>query len=148
MRRIATIALLILAVLAAQAMQYRAWSEEAGATKPAGPTCDRAAFRLVLDVGHTAQVPGAKSARGLHEFDFNLHLAKLIEKQLVDAGFARTALLVTDGPAQQSLARRVARANAARADLLLSIHHDSVSDPLLGQRGYNGEPDSSTHPTQ
>src|ERR1043166_3710521 len=142
MRRIAPIALLILAVLAAQAMQYRAWSEEAGAAKPAGPACDRAAFRLVLDVGHTAQFPGAKSARGLHEFDFNLHLTKLIEKQLLDAGFARTVVLVTDGPALQSLARRVARANAAHADLLLSIHHDSVPDRLLEKWEYNGEPHS------
>src|ERR1043166_6128119 len=115
MRRIATIALLILAVLAAQAMQYRAWSEEAGAAKPAGPACDRAAFRLVLDVGHTAQFPGARSARGLHEFDFNLHLTKLIEKQLLDAGFARTVVLVTDGPALQPAVGPAARGCAESA---------------------------------
>jgi N-acetylmuramoyl-L-alanine amidase len=139
MRRIATIAFLIVAMLAAEAARHRAWGEEPAAKRD-GPTCDRAAFRLVLDVGHTAQVPGAKSARGLHEFDFNLRLAKLIEKQLVDAGFAKTVLLVTDGPALQSLARRVARANAARADLLLSIHHDSVPDRLLEKWDYNGEP--------
>jgi N-acetylmuramoyl-L-alanine amidase len=141
MRRIATIALFI-AVLASDGTRHRAGGEETGAAKPAGPACDRAAFRLVLDVGHTAQVPGAKSARGLHEFDFNLRLAKLIEKRLVDAGFARTALLVTNGPALQSLARRVARANAARGDLLLSIHHDSVPDRLLEKWEYNGEPHS------
>ena len=140
MRRIGTIAFLILAVLATQAARHDARSEQAGAAKPTGPTCDRAAFRLVLDVGHTAQVPGATSARGLHEFDFNLRLAKLIEKQLVDAGFAKTALLVTDGPALQSLARRVMRANAARADLLLSIHHDSVPAALLEKWDYNGGP--------
>jgi len=142
MRRIATIAFLVVTVLAAQATRHLAWGEEAGAAKPAGPTCDHTAFRLVLDVGHTAQVPGAKSARGLHEFDFNLRLAKLIEKQLLDAGFAKTVLLVTDGPALQSLARRVARANAAHADLLLSIHHDSVPDRLLEKWEYNGEPHS------
>jgi len=138
MRRIGTIALIV-AALATQAARHDARSEESGAAKPAGPACDHAAFRLVVDVGHTAQVPGAKSARGLHEFDFNLRLAKLIEKQLLDAGFARTVLLVTDGPALQSLARRVARANAARADLLLSIHHDSVPDRLLEKWEYNSE---------
>src|SRR6202011_6108527 len=142
MRRIATIAFLIVAVLATHGVRHDAWGEEAGAAKPAGPACARAAFRLVLDVGHTAQVPGAKSARGLHEFDFNLRLAKLIEQQLLDAGFARTVLLVTDGPALPSLARRVARANAARADLLLSIHHDSVPNALLEKWDYNGEPHS------
>jgi N-acetylmuramoyl-L-alanine amidase len=139
MRRIATIACVILAVLITHGAWHRAWSEQADATKPAGPTCDRAAFRLVVDVGHTAQVPGAKSARGLREYDFNLRLAKLIEKGLVDAGFAKTVLLVTEGPALQSLARRVARANATRADLLLSIHHDSVPDSFLEKWEYNGE---------
>jgi N-acetylmuramoyl-L-alanine amidase len=139
MRWIGTIVFLIVAVLATHGARHDAWGEEAGAAKPAGATCDRAAFRLVLDVGHTAQVPGAKSARGLHEFDFNLRLAKLIEKQLLDAGFARTVLLVTEGPALPSLARRVTRANAARADLLLSIHHDSVPDSLLEKWDYNGE---------
>src|ERR1700758_715750 len=112
MRRVGTIAFLFVAVLSALGARQRAWGEEAGAVKPAA-TCDRAAFRLVLDVGHTPQVPGAKSARGLMEFDFNLRLAQLIEKQLVEAGFTKTVLLVTDGPALQGLARRVARANAA-----------------------------------
>jgi N-acetylmuramoyl-L-alanine amidase len=138
MRRIGTIVFLIVAAFGAQ--HARVWGEEAGAAKPAAATCDRAAFRLVLDVGHTDQVPGAKSARGLREFDFNLRLAKLIEQQLIDAGFTKTVLLVTDGPALQSLARRVARANAARADLLLSIHHDSVPDSMLEKWDYNGEP--------
>src|SRR5262245_43683346 len=103
MARIGTIAFLIVALLPGQGARHRPWGEEGAAPRPAGPTCDRAAFRLVLDVGHTAQVPGAKSARGLHEFDFNLRLARLIEQQLLDAGFARTVLLVTDGPALQSL---------------------------------------------
>jgi N-acetylmuramoyl-L-alanine amidase len=138
MRRIGTIVFLIVAAFGAQ--HARVWGEESGAAKPAAATCDRAAFRLVLDVGHTDQVPGAKSARGLREFDFNLRLAKLIEQQLIDAGFTKTVLLVTDGPALQSLARRVARANAARADLLLSIHHDSVPDSMLEKWDYNGEP--------
>ena len=138
MWRIGTIVFLMIAALGSP----HARGEEAGAAKAAGATCDRAAFRLVLDVGHTAQVPGAKSARGAHEFDFNLRLAKLIEKQLVDADFAKTVLLVTDGPALQSLARRVARANAAHADLLLSIHHDSVPDSMLEKWDYNGEPHS------
>lgn len=139
MRRIGTLALFV-AVLIAHGAWHRASGEEAGAAKPAGATCDRAAFRLVLDVGHTAQVPGAKSARGLHEFDFNLRLAKLIEQQLIEAGFAKTVLLVTEGPALAGLARRVARANAAHADLLLSIHHDSVPDSMLEKWDYNGEP--------
>lgn len=141
MWRFGTITFLIVALVIAVAARHRAWGEEPGAAaRPPAATCDRAAFRLVLDVGHTPQVPGAKSARGLLEFDFNLRLAKLIEQHLVDAGFAKTVLLVTDGPKLQSLARRVAHANATHADLLLSIHHDSVPDSMLEKWDYNGEP--------
>jgi N-acetylmuramoyl-L-alanine amidase len=139
MRRIGTIALLAAAILASQGARHPVRGEEAGVGKATGATCDRAAFRLVLDVGHTAEVPGAKSARGLHEFEFNLRLAKLIEKQLLDAGFPRTVLLVTEGKTMPGLARRVARANAAHADLLLSIHHDSVPDSMLEKWEYQGE---------
>jgi N-acetylmuramoyl-L-alanine amidase len=37
--------------------------------------CARATFRAVIDVGHTAESPGATSARGVPEFSFNLDLA-------------------------------------------------------------------------
>jgi N-acetylmuramoyl-L-alanine amidase len=140
MGRIGTIAFLLAAILAWRDARHPTWSEEAGAAgKPAGATCDRTALRVVVDVGHTAQVPGAKSARGLHEFEFNLRLAKLIERQLLDAGFGKTLLLITEGPTMQGLARRVNRANAAHADVLLSIHHDSVPDSLLEKWEFNGE---------
>src|SRR5262249_17123520 len=89
----------------------RASAEEAAPAKtPDAPTCDHAAFRVILDVGHTAEVPGAKSARGADEYDFNLRLAKLIQQQLTEAGFAKTTLLVTSGPTQRGLGQRVARA--------------------------------------
>jgi len=52
--------------------------------------CKRTAFRAVIDVGHTAQAPGATSARGFLEFSFNLILAKRIEQQLLAAGFRRS----------------------------------------------------------
>src|SRR5262245_420072 len=62
--------------------------------RSAAASCDRAQFRVVLDVGHTAQSPGAASARGVDEFDFNLRLAKEINRKLLDMGFTRTVLLV------------------------------------------------------
>ena len=107
-------------------------------SRPADP-CVRAAFRVVIDVGHTAQVPGAKSARGVPEFVFNLSLAERIEQQLLAAGFPRSVLLVTEGPARKSLVERVERANALAADLFLSIHHDSVPDQLLEKWEFEGE---------
>jgi N-acetylmuramoyl-L-alanine amidase len=93
--------------------------------------CARSRFGVVLDVGHTAESRGAISARGVPEFLFNLHLGQQMEKALLDAGFAKTVLLVTEGAAKPSLYARVARANALQADLLLSIHHDSVPEPFL-----------------
>jgi N-acetylmuramoyl-L-alanine amidase len=103
------------------------WSEPAGAAKPAA-TCNRTAFRIVLDVGHTAEVPGAISARGVPEFEFNLNLARQIEQKLIETGFAKTVLLVTAGPARPGLLKRVMRANRMPADLFVSIHHDSVPE--------------------
>ncbi len=101
--------------------------------------CARADFRVVLDVGHTAKSPGAKSARGVDEFEFNLRLARLIDQALRDAGFEKTVLMVTDGRANPSLYARVARANELSANLLLSIHHDAVPDRFVEKWEYNGK---------
>jgi N-acetylmuramoyl-L-alanine amidase len=93
---------------------------------------------MILDVGHTAEVPGATSARGAAEYTFNLRLAREIKQTLVDAGFVRTVLLVTAGPTRAGLVKRVARANRSPADLFLSIHHDSVPDRFLETWQYEG----------
>jgi len=101
-------------------------SEKSGAA-----SCARPDFRVVLDVGHTAKSPGAKSARGVDEFDFNLRLTRQIDQALREAGFTRTVLMVSEGRANKSLYARVARANELSANLLLSIHHDAVPDRFL-----------------
>jgi len=111
---------------------------EPPAQKPSGSTCNRAEFRLIIDVGHTAKVPGAKSARGRDEYDFNLRLARRIDHKLIEAGFEKTVLLITDGAAHRSLGQRVARANKSSADLFLSIHHDSVPDSFLEKWQFEG----------
>ena len=49
------------------------------AFKPAAPTCDPAKFRIVVDVGHTAESGGANSARNVAEFLYNHRLARRIE---------------------------------------------------------------------
>src|SRR5262245_59427037 len=101
--------------------------------------CERAAFRVVIDVGHTAQAPGATSARGLTEFAFNLNLAGRVKQRLVDAGFRRSVLLISEGRSFKALAERVRRANGLGADLFLSIHHDSVPDKFLEKWEYEGQ---------
>jgi N-acetylmuramoyl-L-alanine amidase len=105
-----------------------------------GSRCDRAQFRVLLDVGHTADEPGAISVRSVTEYDFNLRLAREIEQSLTEAGFSKTAVLITSGPARTALIKRVTEANAAKADLLVSIHHDSVPDWLLQHMDEQGGP--------
>jgi N-acetylmuramoyl-L-alanine amidase len=107
--------------------------------KPIARPCDPAKFRIVLDVGHTAQSEGATSARNVAEFVFNLHLARRIEEKLKAEGFAGTRLLLTEGKAKPSLAKRVAAANDLHADLFLSIHHDSVPNSLLENWEFEGK---------
>jgi N-acetylmuramoyl-L-alanine amidase len=108
------------------------------ASKPVA-TCDPAKFRIVLDVGHTAESEGATSARNVAEFVFNLRLAQRIEEKLKAEGFVETRLLVTGGKARPSLVRRVAAANNLQANLLLSIHHDSVPDSFLEDWEFEGK---------
>jgi N-acetylmuramoyl-L-alanine amidase len=109
------------------------------AAKPGGPICNRAAFRVVVDVGHTADVAGAKSARAVSEYYFNLRLAKEIEQALIRKGFGRTVLLITAAPPRGGLFQRAERANNLAADLFLSIHHDSVPNAFLEKWEYEGE---------
>ena len=105
----------------------------------AGITCDPAKFRIVLDVGHTAESEGAISARNVAEFAYNLRLARRIEEKLKAEGFAETRLLLTEGKARRSLVKRVDAANDLRADLLLSIHHDSVPNKFLEDWEFEGK---------
>jgi N-acetylmuramoyl-L-alanine amidase len=109
------------------------------ALKPIATRCDPSKFRIVLDVGHTAESEGAISARNVSEFVFNLRLAKRIEQKLKAEGFAETRLLLTEGKARRSLVKRVAAANNLPADLLLSIHHDSVPNKFLEDWEFEGK---------
>jgi N-acetylmuramoyl-L-alanine amidase len=106
---------------------------------PVAAKCDPSKFRIVLDVGHTAISEGASSARNVAEFVFNLRLAQRIEEQLKADGFPQTRLLVTEGKGRASLVKRVAAANELHADLLLSIHHDSVPDAMLENWEFEGK---------
>ncbi len=109
------------------------------ALKPIATMCDPSKFRIVLDVGHTAESEGAISARNVAEFVFNLRLAQRIEEKLKAEGFAETRLLLTEGKARPSLVKRVAAANNLHANLFLSIHHDSVPNTFLENWEFEGK---------
>src|ERR1700745_971835 len=110
-----------------------------GASQAASESCARSPFRVVVDVGHTVDVPGAMSARGVPEYAFNLQLARDAKQALVDAGFEQTVLLITGTAPWRGLFERAARANAMHADLFIAIHHDSVPDNLKQIWEYAGQ---------
>jgi N-acetylmuramoyl-L-alanine amidase len=100
--------------------------------------CKPERFKIVLDVGHTIEAPGATSARGVKEYVFNLRLAKEIAKALSDAGF-QTHLVVAQGAARAQLFKRVERANTLGVDLFVSIHHNDVQDRYKEKWTHAGE---------
>ena len=82
---------------------------------------------VAVDVGHTLAAPGATSARGRSEFDFNRDLAREVAAALIARGIA--AHLVNDDGQIASLRDRPQAVPGA--DFFLSIHHDSVSEHEL-----------------
>lgn len=89
------------------------------------PLAAGAVFRgeIAIDIGHTLRAPGATSARGRSEFEFNRELGRALHATLTALGFS-VRLINDDG----RIASLQARPQAAQGvDLLLSIHHDSVN---------------------
>lgn len=87
-----------------------------------------------MDVGHYLKEPGAISARGVPEFEYNLRLAREVSEALRRAGH-RTILIGDDGMAED-LGKRAPRASVM--DLFISIHHDSVQPRFLAPWEHDG----------
>src|SRR3954451_24754046 len=134
------IALLITSALLMQSAFSKAEVDVASQTlrTSAQSSCNRGTFRIILDVGHTAEEPGAISARGVPEFAFNLRLAQYIGQQLISAGFVQTEVLSAAGASFSALVQRVKRVNRIAPNLFLSIHHDSVPEAFLETWEYAG----------
>ena len=139
-RRVGALSLVLLSILLWRGAVHSAWGEAAAASPARSDraNCNRAAFRVIVDVGHTVEKHGVLSARGATEYRFNLRLANQIEQRLVDAGFGKTVELITAAPPPRGLLERAARANNLRADLLLSVHHDGVPDSFVEKWEYDG----------
>jgi N-acetylmuramoyl-L-alanine amidase len=138
LRRIGTVPLVIVAILAVGAARP-AGGEEAAPRAAKASDCPRPTFRVVIDVGHTVDVPGADSARGVPEYSFNLALADEITRALHEAGFDKTVRLITTTAPWHGLVERAERANAMHADLFIAIHHDSVPNNLIESWQYEGQ---------
>ena len=92
------------------------------------------ATEVAIDVGHTLAAPGAVSARGRGEFDFNRVLASRIVDALTERGLTVRPVNF-DGRIGSLRARPV---QAVGADFFIAIHHDSVQAELLQTWKWNG----------
>jgi N-acetylmuramoyl-L-alanine amidase len=87
---------------------------------------------VALDPGHGGRDPGALGVRGTQEKGVVWTIAGELRQQLLASGRYRV-MLTRSGDAFVPLRERVARAQAVKADLFLSIHADSHPD--AGVRG-------------
>lgn len=100
--------------------------------------CRAGEFRLAIDIGHTRKSPGAVSARGVPEYLFNKRIATLLYKKIRQDRRIK-AFIINESGENISLADRAALAQRLGADLLISIHHDSVDPEDLSYWLYRGE---------
>jgi N-acetylmuramoyl-L-alanine amidase len=99
------------------------------------PLVAHGAALVAIDVGHFLAEPGALSARGRPEFEFNRELAARISAALAARGLG-VVVVGADGN-MSVLSRRTAAARGA--DLLVSVHHDSVQPHYLEGWDHEGE---------
>jgi N-acetylmuramoyl-L-alanine amidase len=91
--------------------------------------------RIAVDVGHSSRSPGATSARGVPEFSFNVAAAQELVASLEPMPGLSAFLIRSDS---SDLRARDEAALHGGADLLLSIHHDSVQPRYLRAWQYKG----------
>ena len=94
-----------------------------------------AAPLIAVDVGHYDAEPGAMSARGRPELEFNRDLAVELARALEARGIG-AKLIGADGDMAVLSRRTAAGRNAA---LFLSVHHDSVQPHYLEEWAHAGE---------
>jgi len=85
---------------------------------------------VAIDPGHGGIDPGAISPSGLYEKDITLDTALTLAR-LANASGRLRAVLTRRGDVFVPLLRRVAWARAHHADLLVSIHADTLPNPAL-----------------
>ena len=90
---------------------------------------------VAVDVGHFTAEPGAISARGRAELEFNRALVALVRDALEARGL-RVLVIGADG-GMTVLSHRTAAARGA--DLFVSVHHDSVQPRYLEEWQHDGE---------
>ena len=96
---------------------------------------------IVIDPGHGGKDPGAIGTLGTMEKDIVLDIAKGLKDSLQKRG-GYNVLLTRDEDKTMSLSERVDFANAANADLFISLHVNA-----LPQKGFNVNRDLLLRPS-
>ena len=109
---------------------------------PIGPAFGGKLRTIALDPGHGGPETGSAPAADLVESRINLEIALIAAELLRDDGFQVVLTRDSDGPVSpnytrsgvrsevvQDLQARVDIANAAKAELFLSIHNNGAGDP-------------------
>ena len=103
----------------------------------AGQRAQNRKFLVLLDPGHTPKMPGARSSQGLYEREYNQTIARLLMDRLGKDG--DIDVNSTNGTEESvGLSQRVKMAATLKADLFLSLHHDSVQLSYLRPWTFNG----------
>lgn len=84
---------------------------------------------VALDIGHTPSHPGAISATGIPEYEFNKNVVEKI-KAALSATDSIEPYVVTSSDTL-TLGGRARLAAAHDAELLIAVHHDSAQDKYL-----------------
>lgn len=95
---------------------------------------------VAVDVGHGLAEPGALSARGRPEFEFNLDFAGHLAREL-EARRLKVRRVNFDGMIGSLTARPKA---AAGSDFFIAVHHDSIDEAFLLPWEWQGSPQTYT----
>jgi len=102
-----------------------------------GVRCDKSPFLVAIDTGHSPAKPGATSARGKKEYIYNKEFVLALVEALTDRGVASYRI----NAREQELGLRQRRkvAIAQKAQVFISIHHDSVQEHYLKPWEFEGQ---------
>jgi N-acetylmuramoyl-L-alanine amidase len=84
-------------------------------------------FAIAIDAGHGGNDSGAQGLHGTYEKDVVFSIAKKLEA-LINAQSNMKAIMVRQGDYYIGLRKRMDIARAAKADIFISIHADSIKD--------------------
>ncbi len=84
-------------------------------------------FIVAIDAGHGGNDSGAKGKNGTYEKDVVFSIAKKLEA-MVNAQTGMKAVMIRQGDYYVGLRKRMDIARAAKADIFISVHADSIKD--------------------